>query len=147
MNKREERFCELIALGTSPGEAHLAAGYKQGSMTSRPYVRLQKTEVKERILSLMDNSIQSIVKNDISLAKIKVHKGKHILPNGDQIPPSLIEGAKNRLYDRSSLGPVVRHSRNENLNTNVGVKLTPEQSRNLDVILARYYREKADSGR
>jgi len=142
MTKREERFCRLIALGTTPQEAHLAAGYSPGSVASRPYMRLQKGEVRERIQSLMDNSIQSIVKNDIALAKIKVHKGKHILPDGNQIPPSLIEGAKSRIYDRCALGPVVRHSRNENLNVNANLTLTPEKEKELDDILSRYYRDR-----
>src|SRR3990172_11522364 len=38
--------------------------------------------------------------NDIALAKLKIHKGE-----GADIAPSLIEGAKSRVYERSSLGP------------------------------------------
>ena len=87
----------------------------------------------------MDKSLRSIVRNDIALAKLKVHKGEHIFPTGEEIPPSLIEGAKNRVYDRSSVGPVIRQNRNENLNMNMSYDFTPEQVREIDEILREHY--------
>lgn len=139
LTSREEMFCELVASGETPQNAHILSRYSLKTITSGPYKRLQREEIKERIANLIDKSLPKIVKNDIALAKLQAHKGEHILENGKEIPPSMIEGAKNRIYDRSSLGPVIRQSRNENLNLNANIQLTQEQERELDSALASYY--------
>lgn len=139
LTSREEMFCELVASGETPQNAHILSRYSPKSIASGPYKRLKRVEIQEKIAGLIDKALPRIVKNDVELAKLRVHKGEHVLESGDEIPPSLIEGAKNRIYDRSSLGPVIRQSRNENLNLNANIQLTQEQERELDSALASYY--------
>ncbi|MCC7201866.1 MAG: hypothetical protein IT393_04265 [Nitrospirae bacterium] len=103
LTKRQKKFAEHIVNGLTPQTAYLASGYRQGSVTARPYRLLQSAEIREYIQSLIDPHLPAIIRNDIQLAKLKVHKGE-----GKDIPPSLIEGAKERLYNRSSLGPVTK---------------------------------------
>lgn len=103
LTKKEETFCDMIAVGLPPQKAYLASGYSSGAVTSRPYKLLGKEEIQKRIQGLIDRVIFHIVKNDIRLAKLRIDKGE-----GSTIPASLIEGAKNRLYERSSLGPVIK---------------------------------------
>lgn len=122
LTAKQERFCELIAMGLAPQEAHLATGYSAKAALSNPYKLLSKPEIRDHIATLIDRALPRIVRNDIALARLRVHKGE-----GLDIPPSLIEGAKNRLYDRSSLGPVVRKVDTRNLNLNESPILTPEE--------------------
>lgn len=138
---REDAFCELIArTGMKPGVAADVAGYAP-EYASR---LMKRKSVKEKIKKIMDTALSKVAKNDVRLAKLDLTKGEHLIRDEvgaviGTVPASVITDAKNRVYDRSSLGPVVKESRSA-INLGIGIaNLTPKQREERDSILAEHY--------